>query len=195
MNTQNEPLINLINYLRLICRQHKQVKSFAIGEPYEENDFGNFQFPLVWLDLPIISSFTDVLKPNRISVTFTLSCLTNLINDNNGNLVQVTENMISKLTNQLPYSDLAYQDQLMNNAYAIITQLATKIANDIVKDEVNIMIDGLNFNIPMIFESVSIENEARSTAKDLYKSSATFSLIIENSYYCPIDSYFDYDVQ
>jgi hypothetical protein len=195
MNTRNEPLINLINYLRLICRQHKQVKSFAIGEAYEENNFDNFQFPLVWLELPIISSFTDLYNPNKLSVTFTINCLTNLVNDSNGNLRQVTESMISKSTNQLDYSDLALQDQLMNNAYAIIAQLSTRIARDASDNEVNILIDGLSHNLTMTLDSINIENESRVTNKDLYKSSATITLIIENSYYCPLNSYFDYDVQ
>jgi hypothetical protein len=195
MNTQNEPLVNLINYLRLISRQHKQVKAFGIGESYEQNEFDNFTFPLIWLDLPISSSFVNLLEPDRISVTFTLNCFTNIINTINGNPVQVKEDMISKATNQLNYADLAVQDQLMNNAYAILVQLCTRISNDIAQSNVNIMIDHTNFNIPMILESIDIDNASRVVNKDLYKSSATITIVLENSYLCPINSYFDYNVE
>jgi len=195
MNNQNEPLINLINYLRLICRQHTTVKSFAIGEEYEQNDFDNFKFPLVWLELPISSSFVDLLEPDRLSVSFTLNCFTNLVEDNNGNLRQVTESMISKGTDQLQYSDLALQDQLMNNAYKILVQLCTRISNDIAQNNVEIKVNGLTVNLPMILESLDIDNAARVTNKDLYKSSASITLTLENSYLCPIDSYFDYNIE
>lgn len=191
----NEPLINLINYLRLISRQHKQVKAFGIGEEYEQNEWTNFQFPLIWLDLPIEVSFVELLEPDRLSVTFTLSCFTNLIENTNGNLVQVTENMIKKATNQSDYADLAYQDQLMNNAFKILTQICTRISNDIAQSNVEIVIDNQKVNIPMVLESIDIENQSRATNKDLYKSSATINIIMENSYLCPIDTYFDYDVE
>ena len=191
----NEPLVNLINYLRLISRQHKQVKAFAIGEESEQNEFSNFQFPLIWLELPIEVSFVELLEPDRLSVTFTLSCFTNLVENVNGNLVQVTEDMISKATNQLNYADLAYQDQLMNNAFKILAQICTRISNDIAQSNVEIVIDNQKVNIPMVLESIDIENQSRATNKDLYKSSATINIIMENSYLCPIDTYFDYDVE
>jgi hypothetical protein len=191
----NEPLVNIINYLRLISRQHKQVKAFGIGEEYEQNEFDNFTFPLIWLDLPIEVSFVNVLEPNKLSITFTLSCFTNLVENQNGNLVQVTENMISKATNQLNYADLAYQDQLMNNAFKILAQICTRISNDIAESNVEIVIDNQKINIPMTLESIDIENQSRVTNKDLYKASATINIITENSYLCPLDTYFDYDVE
>ncbi len=191
----NEPLINLINYLRMISRQHKKVKSFGIGEIYETNEWTNFQFPLIWLELPIQTSFTDLLEPDRLSVTFTLHAYTNIVKNSYGNDVQVTENMISKSTNQLNYADLAIQDQLMNNAYALIVQLCTRISNDIAQSNVEIVIDNQKVNIPMVLESIDIENQSRVTNKDLYQSSATITIIVENSYLCPIDTYFDYDVE
>lgn len=191
----NEPLINIINYLRLISRQHKQVKAFGIGESYEQNEFDNFLFPLIWLELPMSATFTDLLEPDRLSVTFTINCFTNLVENQNGNLVQVTEAMISKATNQLNYADLAYQDQLMNNAFKILTQICTRISNDIARSNVEIVIDNQKVNIPMSLESIDINNAERVTNKDLYKASATITLTIENSYLCPIDTYFDYDVE
>lgn len=191
----NETFINLVNYLRLLSRQHKQIKSFAIGELYELNDFDNVQFPLLWLELPFETAFTDLTTPDKLSISFKLHSFTNLVLDKNDNLVQVNESMISKVTNQISYSDLALQDQLVNNAFKILTQICTRFLIDVANSNVVINIDNNLVNIPMILQSLDFTNSSRVTDKDLYQSTASFSILIENSYYCPIDTYFDYDKQ
>lgn len=191
----NETFINLVNYLRLLSRQHKQIKSFAIGELYELNDFDNVQFPLLWLELPFETAFTDLTNPDKLSISFKLHSFTNLVLDKNDNLVQVNESMISKVTNQISYSDLALQDQLVNNAFKILTQICTRFLIDVANSNVVINIDNNLVNIPMILQSLDFTNSSRVTDKDLYQSTASFSILIENSYYCPIDTYFDYDKQ
>jgi hypothetical protein len=191
----NETFINLVNYLRLLARQHLDIKAFGVGELYELNDFDNFQYPLMWLELPFDTNFIDLANPDRISMSFKLHILTNVVYDKNTNPVTVTESMISKSTNQISYTDLALQDQLVNNAFRILTQICTRIAIDIAKTNVLINIDNMVVNIPMVLQSLDFTNNSRTTNKDLYQSTATFSIIIENSYFCPIDSYFDFNIQ
>ena len=191
----NETFINLVNYLRLLSRQHNDIKSFAIGELYELNDFDNFQFPLLLLELPFETSFIDLANPVGLSMSFRLHSFTNLVSDSNDNLVQVNESMISKATNQISYTNLALQDQLVNNAFKILTQICTRFAIDAANSNVVINIDNNLVNIPIILQSLSFTNDARVTNKDLYQSTASFSITIENSYFCPIDTYFDYDKQ
>lgn len=178
-----------------MSRQHKQIKSFAIGELYELNDFDNVQFPLLWLELPFETAFTDLTTPDKLSISFKLHSFTNLVLDKNDNLVQVNESMISKVTNQISYSDLALQDQLVNNAFKILNQICTRFLIDVANSNVVINIDNNLVNIPMILQSLDFTNSSRVTDKDLYQSTASFSILIENSYYCPIDTYFDYDKQ
>ena len=185
----NEPLINLINYLRKLARQHVEIKSFMIGEEYELDEFDNVQYPLLMLELPMSSSFTNVIEPDRLEVSFNLHTLTNLVKDKNGNDRQVTEQMISKATNQISYTDLALQDQLMNNAFRILTVICSKIASDAA--ESNVTVDGMD--IPMVVSSISITNSERVTNKDCYRATAAITLIIENTYLCPLDTYFDYN--
>lgn len=185
----NEPLINLINYLRKLARQNVEIKSFMIGEEYELNEFDNIQYPLLMLELPISSSFVNNIDLSRLEVSFNLHSLTNLVQDKNGNNRQVTEQMISKSTNQISYTDLALQDQLMNNAFRIITVIASKIAQDCI--ESNVTVDGMD--IPAIMQSITITNSERVSNKDCYRATAAITLILENSYICPLDSYFDYN--
>lgn len=191
----NETFINLVNYLRLLSRQHNDIKSFGIGEIYELNDFGNFQFPLLFLELPFETAFVDLANPVSLTMSFRLHIFTNLVTDLNDNLIQVNESMISKATNQISYTDLALQDQLVNNAFRILTQICTRFAIDAANSNVVINIDNNLINIPIILQSLSFTNDARVTDKDLYQSTASFSITIENSYFCPIDTYFDYDKQ
>lgn len=185
----NEPIINLINYLRKISRQSKDIKAFGVGELYELDESSNFTYPLLFLELPLGSS----IQPNnveRMNLTFNLHCFTNLVTDKFGNKRQVTESMIGKITNQINYSDLAIQDELMNNAFRILAIICSKIAQDALSS--NIIIDGRD--IPLIVESIDISNAERVTNKDLYQATASISITLENSYYCPLDSFFDYNV-
>ena len=188
-NMNNQPIINLINYLRKLANQHKAITSFIIGEEYELNEFSNVNFPLLFLELPIVSSFVDLNDLTRIQLTFTLKVLTNIVQDKNGNDRQVTESMITKMANQISYTDLSLQDQLMNNAYAILVQICSKIALDASNEEVSL--NGVY--MPIIVQDILISNAERVTNKDAYQSSATFTVIVENSYLCPLDSYFDYN--
>lgn len=191
----NEPFINIVNYLRLLSRQHNDIKAFGIGEVYELNDFDNFQFPLLWLELPFESTFTDILDPIKLRIDFKIHIFTNIVYDKNTNPVQVTESMIQKSTNQISYTNLALQDELVNNAFKLLTQICTRFVRDVNESSVIINIDNNLENIPMVIESISLVNQSRATNKDLYQSTASISLVIENSYLCPIDTYFDYDVQ
>lgn len=184
-----EPLINLINYLRKIARQHIEIKSFGIGEIYELNDTSNFQFPLLFLELPIVTS----LQPydlDKLSITINLHALTNVIFDNNNNPISVTESMIQSLIDQKDYTDLAVQDNLMNNAFRIINTIACKIASDAYNSKV--IVNGIN--IPLIVENIVISNSERVTTKDIYQATATITLIINNDYLCSLDSYFDTNI-
>jgi hypothetical protein len=185
----NEPIINLINYLRKLSRQNIFIKSFGVGELYELDEVSNFEYPLLFLELPITSEI-NVEDVTKLNLTFNLHSFTNIITDTNGNNRQVTEAMIGKITNQINYSDLALQDNLMNNAFKILAIICSKIAQDALNSDV--IVDGRD--IPMVVESISISNAERVTNKDLYQSTATISIIIENSYYCPLDSYFDYNI-
>jgi len=184
----NEPIINLINYLRKISRQNIYIKSFGVGELYELDESSNFEYPLLFLELPITAEL-NVQDVTKLNLTFNLHSFTNIITDINGNNKQVTEAMISKICNQISYSDLALQDNLMNNAFKILTIMCSKITKDSLNSDV--IVNGID--IPIIVESVSISNAERVTNKDLYQSTATINIIIENSYYCPIDSFFDYN--
>lgn len=186
----NEPIINLINYLRKLSRQNVYIKSFGIGEIYELNESSNFQYPLLFLELPI-SSEINTGEISRMNLTFNLHAFTNIIADKNGNDVAVTEQMISKITNQINYESLANQDQLMNNAFKILAIICSKFALDAQEQEI-IVNDTI---IPVIVESITITNAERVSNKDLYQSTATISITINNSYLCPIDSFFDYNIK
>lgn len=186
----NEPIINLINYLRLLSRQSILIKAFGVGELYELDENSNFSYPLLFLELPVGAEM--ILEDlQRIRLTFNLHCYTNIVTDQFGNNRQVTEAMIGKITNQISYSDLALQDELMNNAFRILTIICSKIAEDAQNSQ--IIVD--NRDIPMIVESINISNAERVTNKDLYQATASISIILENSYYCPLDSFFDYNIQ
>ena len=185
----DEPLINIIAYFRKLARQHVEVKSFAVGEEYEVNDFDNITYPLIWLELPFESSIVDFLNPDSISVTFNLHSMTNIIKNKFGNDVQVTESMISKSTNQINLTTLAKQDELMNNAYRILMTIITRFVYEASENEMRVNDEKFTATV----ESVSVTNVERYGVKDLYKSSSTITVTIDNTYLCPIDTYFDYN--
>lgn len=183
----NEPLIVLINYLRNLATAHVEIKSFGIAEYYDLNDSSNFQYPLLFLELPISSQLNA--DGSKITINFNLHAFTNIIQDSGGNNIQVTASMIQDEINQIGYTDLALQDQLMNNAYRIITTICTKMLVDTANR--NLLYNGER--IPFSIESISISNAERVTTKDLYQATASISVSVVNFYKCPIESYFDFN--
>lgn len=185
-----EPLINIINYLRKLVRQYSDITAFGIGEEYELNNTSNFTYPLLHLELPVNVTL-DTNDLNRLTIVINLAVYTNIIYDTYDKPIQVTESMITSPINQVLFEDLAFQDQLMNNAFRMLMNIVTKITSDANKSKV--IVKGVN--IPMVIESVFISNTERVTTKDLYCSKASITLITENTYFCPIESIFDKNVE
>lgn len=176
-------LSNLVQYIRSVAKQHIYVRGFITGELYETNDAYR-EYPLVILEWPVTTSYpTDgngELWLNRLNINFTLHTEVKSVIDVNGNERYVTEDMIMKYPNQIQEIGLVLEDQLIDRAYSIMSQIASKIASDIY--------DGVyKANV----QSVEISNVERVTSNDVYRASATFNIQVSNEEYCDIDNIFD----
>ena len=167
---------NLINYIRSLAQRHKEVGGFITGEEYELNE-RNHNYPLVHLHLPLQTE----VEEKGINVTLTISVFTNIVTDDNANKVVVTEQMLQKDVNQLDYTDIAAQDELVANAYRICAEIVHRIVYEAANDIA--VLNGYPYTL-FVRETPSIVTAANVLNDTVYEARATLQVVIEDTYKC-----------
>ena len=166
----------LVEYFKQSANDHININGFVTGEEYEQNHT-NRVYPLLWLKYPISAVASQTQRGDILTVTFTIGAYSNIITDDYGNQIKITEGAVGNVADQISYVGLVPQDLLMEKCFAIINQVMGKLAYDITEGTFN-----------GILADYTISNTERYANDDVYGAEAQVTLQMSNLYICNLNS-------
>jgi len=168
----------IVEYFKDLAGRHNEVGGFLTGEEYETNQ-SLHTYPLIWLQFPLTATPITNANGDTMQVDFNLICYSNVIKDVNDNDVVITEGTVQSPYDQLSFTGLIAQDQLMSNTFRIINQILAKFNNDIEEG---------------IFQARILSNELTTVERvlndDVYGTQLSLTIEVENIYACNFESAF-----
>lgn len=170
-------ITNLIEYLKNMANDHIEIQGFVTGEEYEQNHSLRV-YPLLWMKLPVRSVIDQAA--DTMTLEFTLGVYSNTIKDADGNIYIIREDNVTTPNNQIDYVGIIAQDMLMDNTFAIMSQVLSKMMYDIE--------EGL---LALRMTSNALNTVERYSNDDVYGTECLISIVVPNPYKCNLQNYFN----
>ena len=167
---------NLVEYFKQSANEHLNIEGFVTGEEYEQNH-SNRQYPLLWLKFPIQAVASQTQRGDILTLTFNLGVYSNIITDDYGNQIKITEGAVGNVANQISYVGLVPQDLLMEKCFAMLNQVLGKLAYDITEG-----------TFAAILQDYNVANSERYANNDVYGAEASVTLQVSNTYVCSLQT-------